>query len=168
VLLRLAVAAALALVAAGCGGGTEAPQAQEQQQRSQLPPGCEVPVIERTVAGFLTAVTAGRGVARYLAPPDDFQGLGYAEPDRRFTTTGRAKALAFLARRHRFAENVRLLQLVVSPGGDANHVGVRFVLVRTAADLLQRGIHTRAASGDGIVNCVSRRLSLWRLAASGG
>jgi hypothetical protein len=165
VLLRPAAVAALALVAAGCGGGSKAPP---EQQRSQLPPGCEVPAIQRTVTGFLAAVTAGRGVGRYLAPQDDFKGLGYAEPDRRFVTTDRAKALAFLARRHRSAENVRLLQLIVSPGGDANHVGIRFVLVRTAADLLRRGIHTRAASGDGIVNCVSRRLSLWRLAASGG
>jgi hypothetical protein len=163
VLLRLAAVAAVAVVAVGCGAAKKpAPNA------SQLPPGCEVPVIQRAVTGLLTAVTAGRGIDRWLATGDDFRGLSVTEPDRSFLTQNRAKAIRFLAGRHRYAENVRLLQMVVAPGGDANHVAIRFAITRVASDLPARGIHTHSASGDGIVNCLSGRVSRWRLAVAAG
>lgn len=161
-LLKLAPLLAVALIVAGCGSKPEEPSG------SQLPPGCEVPVIQRAVTGLLTAVTAGRGIERWVARGDDFSGLSVADPDRRFLTENRARAIRFLERRHRFAENVRLLQMVVSPGNDANHVDIRFVITRVASDLPRRGIRTHSASGDGIVNCLSGRVSRFRLAASAG
>jgi hypothetical protein len=163
VLLRLVAIAAVALVAAGCGGARKQPQSG-----SQLPPGCEVTVAQRAVTGLLTAVTAGRGIGRWVATGDDFRGLAVAEPDRRFLTNDRAKAIRFLERRHRYGENLRLLQMVVAPGGDANHVAIRFVISRVARDLPARGIRSHSASGDGIVSCLSARVSRWRLAVAAG
>ena len=85
-----------------------------------------------------------------------------------FVTTNRAKAIRFLRARHRHAENVRLLQMAVNRADDENHVAIRFVITRVASDLPARGIRTHSASGDGLVNCVSRRVSRFRLAAAAG
>jgi hypothetical protein len=165
VLLKLAAVAAVALLAAGCGGGSKP---SEETTGSKLPPGCEVAGIEATVTGLLTAITAGQGAERFLASGDDFLGVSVVDPDRRFVTKSRAKALRFLRARHRHDENVRLLQMAVSRSDDENHVAIHFVITRVASDLPARGIRSHSASGDGLVNCVSRRVSLFRLAASGG
>jgi hypothetical protein len=165
-LLRVALAAALATLAAGCGGSAD--EEAQQPSGSQLPPGCEVAGIQKTVTGLLTAITEGRGIERFVATGDDFTGVAVSDPDRRFLTENRAKAIRFLRGRHRYAENVRLLQMTVAPANDANHVAIRFIIARVASDLPGRGIRTHSASGDGIVNCLSRRVSRFRLASSAG
>jgi hypothetical protein len=160
VLLR-ALVLALAAVAAGCGGsGREA-----ASTRSELPPGCGVAETEAVVRAFLTAVTDGdrdalrRVVANDLRLFEVHDGRGAGAQD--LVVDSRAEALAYLERRMRAHEALRLLNLQVQPGGDANHVLVTFTLTRLADDFRARGIPNRVATGDGVVDCVDATVEGW-------
>jgi hypothetical protein len=158
-LLRLAAGAVLVLALAACGGDKAA------EPKSGLAPGCEVPVIERTVKGFFAAVTAGdrAAIARHLSPDGEFVRLTVVDADRRFTTSDRAKAIAYLVGRHRLEQRERMLQLRVSTGVDANHDSVQGLMTRIALDFRARGITTRLSRFDGAVNCVRKSITRWRV-----
>ena len=162
-LLRLAVCCGtLALFAAGCGGDDETTTAATT---SASPAGCEPAAVKQALDRFLAAITAGdrARIARNLSDEPGFR-LTIADPDGVFRTDSRAKATAYLARRHRHGENQRLLQAVTRPGADAGHAAVQFTIVRTAADFPARDIHNRAAIGDATINCLTHRFVRWRLA----
>ena len=162
-LLKLAAAAALALVLAGCGGGGEKKPAPATT--SHLAPGCDVPSIERALRGYLAAVSSGdrAAIARRLSPADDFVRVTVIDLDgRRFSTTARAKAVAYLVSRHAQGERLRLIRLLVAPGVDANHVTVTGAVTRTARDTGRD-----VAIYDGAVSCVHGSITRWRLRPSG-
>lgn len=154
-LLKVAAAAGAVLALAACGGGTKA-ATTEATTTASLTPGCEVLAAERAFAGLLDAVTAGGAarIAARLSPADDFSRLKVVDARGSFTTASRAKAVAYLAARHRFRERLRLLQLIVAQGADANHDDLRFTVSRVAADVT-RGI----AIGTGSFNCVHGTIS---------
>jgi len=148
----------LALVLAGCGGGG----GKEPAATTHLPPGCDVPAVERAVRGYLAAISAGDRAAidRRLSPAADFVRLTAIGPDgRRFSTADRAKALAYLAARN---ESLRLIRLLVARGVDANHVTVTGALTRAVQDAGRD-----VAVYDGAVNCVHGTVTRWRLRPSG-
>jgi hypothetical protein len=166
VLLRLCAGCCLALSLGGCGGNGGGADGASATTTSSLPQGCDPAAVKGAIDEFLAAITAGdRGrILRSLSPEPDFERLAIADPDGVFRTTSRTKAADYLAARHAHAENERLLQAIVDSGADAGHALVRFTIVRTAADFPARDIHNRAAIGEATINCLTQRISRWRLA----
>jgi hypothetical protein len=163
VLLRLAAlaAAAVALTACGGGGGTSSTASDDS-----LAPGCEVAVMGRSVRAFLAAISSGdrAKLDRRLSPADDFVRLTVIDPEgRRFSTADRGKALDYLAARHAQNESLRVLQLRVARGVDANHDTVTGSATRVAAD-----VGRDLVAFDGAVDCVHGSISRWRLRPSAG
>jgi ketosteroid isomerase-like protein len=160
-MLLRALALAAVVVAAGCGGSGE----QAASTGSDLPPGCGVDETERVVRSFLAAVTQGDRAALRKVVADDLRlfevhdGRGAGAQD--VVVKSKAKALAYLERRIRARETLRLVNLQVQPGGDANHVLVTYTLTRLADDFRARGIPNRVATGDGLVDCVDGTVEGW-------
>jgi hypothetical protein len=150
VLLRAASLVALALALAACGGSGGGTTTQAQ---SNLPVGCDAAQVHTIVTGFLAHPS--------VAPPGMFRSYSERESDgRRFSTRNGAAAVAHARARLRLGEVDRLLALQVGPV-DVNHVLVVFTLTRSAPDFARRGIHTRIASGNGLVDCAHEKIAGW-------
>ena len=162
-LLRLAALAGVVAVA-GCGGSSSKEAATTG---TELPPGCEVERTEDVVRSFLSAISEGDRVALRRLVADDLRlfevhdGRGAGAQD--LVLHSKPKALAYLDRRIRARERLRLLNLQVQPGEDANHVLVTFGLTRLADDFRTRGIPNRVATGDGVVDCVDANIEGWSI-----
>jgi hypothetical protein len=163
VLLRL-VALAGVLAVAGCGGSSSK---EAETTGDELPPGCEVEHTEDVVRSFLSALTDGDRAALRRLVADDLRlfevhdGRGAGAQD--LVLHSKPKALAYLDRRIRARERLRLINLQVQPGDDANHVLVTFALTRLADDFRTRGIPNRVATGDGVVDCVNANIEGWSI-----
>lgn len=159
-LLRVVALAGLA-AAAGCGGSSK----QAASTGDELPPGCEIARTETVVRGFLSAVTDGNRAAVRKVVADDLRLFevhdGRGAGAQNLVLKTKAKALAYLDDRIRAHETLRLVNLQVQPGGDANHVLVTFTLTRLADDFRTRGIPNRVATGDGVVDCVDGTIEGW-------
>lgn len=150
-LLRAAVVGTLALALAACGGSAK----KSTQPQSKLPPGCSAAEVETIVTGFLARPT--------VAPPPLFRSYSTNESDgRTFTTASGPKAAAHARARLAAGEHDRLIQLGVRPV-DINRVTIVFTLTRTAPDFAKRGIHTRLASGSGLVDCAHGKVAGWAI-----
>jgi hypothetical protein len=162
VLLRVVALAAAATVA-GCGGSAK----QAASTGSKLPPGCEVAQTETVVRRLLAAVTDGSREAVREVVADDLRLFevhdGRGAGAQNLVLKTKAKALAYLDGRIRAHETLRLVNLQVQPGGDANHVLVTFTLTRLADDFRTRGIPNRVATGDGVVDCVDATIEGWSI-----
>ena len=159
-LLRLAAVTVALLALAACGGGKQAATSAATSTAASLTPGCEVPAAERGFVGLLDAITAGGAarIAGHLSPAGEFTGLKVVDARGSFTTSSRAKAVAYLAARHRSRDRLRLLQLIVAQGADARHDALRFTVSRVATDV-RRGI----AIGTGSFDCVHGTISALNL-----
>jgi hypothetical protein len=162
VLLRI-VALAVVLVAAGCGGSSSAGEATTGG--GDLPPGCEVERIDGVVRSFLSAITEGDRPAVRQALANDLRLFevhdGRGAGAQNLVLHSKKRALAYLDARIRARERLRLVNLQVHPGDDANHVLITFILTRLADDFRTRGIPNRLATGDGVVDCVDGTVEGW-------
>jgi hypothetical protein len=151
------------VTAAGCGGSSK----DAATTGSELPPGCGVAHTEAVVRSFLSAVTDGDRAGLRKVVADDLRLFevhdGRGAGAQNLVLSSKKKALAYLDDRIRAHERLRLVNLQVQPGGDANHVLVTFTLTRLADDFRARGIPNRIATGDGVVDCVDATIEGWSL-----
>ena len=122
---------------------------------------CDAGATREVVGAFLVAYNTGADdmVTRFIAGEGQFQ--WYGDPSRQYpqdpAATDRSSLAGYFAYRHQLGDRLELaaLRFNGTSNGNANFA---FVLVHIA-----RGEPSKQAEGKGAMDCVSRKLVVWRI-----
>ena len=122
---------------------------------------CDAGATREVVGAFLVAYNTGADdiVDRFIAGPEKFR--WYADPTRQYpqdpAATDRLSLTDYFAYRYQLGDRLELVALRFNGTSNGN-ANFDFVLVHIA-----RGEPSKQAEGKGAIDCVSRKLVVWRI-----